>query len=102
MLCRPRCSDLFTRIAHTVGTPLVIIAVKGALSEDHWPEGGARDAVLAALADADDPPRVLKLAVQGMPGSGKPSELLAAAGIDAGNIAEAARQLVAASEGVPS
>jgi len=62
--------------------------------EDHWPEGGLGDAVLAALADADDPPRVVKLAVQGMPGSGKPSELLAAAGIDAEHIAAAARRLV--------
>jgi len=62
--------------------------------EDHWPEGGLGDAVLAALADTDDPPRVRKLAVQGMPGSGKPSELLAAAGIDAEHIAAAARRLV--------
>ncbi len=62
--------------------------------EDHWPEGGLGDAVLAALADVDDRPRVRKLAVQGMPGSGKPSELLASAGIDAGHIAAAARRLV--------
>jgi transketolase len=63
--------------------------------EDHWPEGGLGDAVLAALADADEPPRVVKLAVQEMPGSGKPEELLAAAGIDAEHIAEAARRIVA-------
>ncbi len=62
--------------------------------EDHWPEGGLGDAVLSAFADADDPPRVVKLAVREMPGSGKPEELLAAAGIDAEHIAEAARQLV--------
>jgi transketolase len=62
--------------------------------EDHWPEGGLGDAVLSALGDTDDPPRVVKLAVQGMPGSGKPEELLAAAGIDAEHIAEAARRLV--------
>jgi hypothetical protein len=31
-----------------------------------------------------------------MPGSGKPAELLAAAGIDAAHIAEAARELVVA------
>jgi transketolase len=63
--------------------------------EDHWPEGGLGDAVLAALADTDDPPRVVKLAVRGMPRSGKSDELLAAAGIDAEHIAAAARQLVA-------
>ena len=63
--------------------------------EDHWPEGGLGDAVMAALADTDDPPRVLKLAVSGMPRSGKPEELLAAAGIDAEHIEAAARTLVA-------
>ena len=62
--------------------------------EDHWPEGGLGDAVLSALAGTDDPPRVVKLAVQEVPGSGKPEELLAAAGIDAEHIAEAARLLV--------
>jgi len=64
--------------------------------EDHWPEGGLGDAVLAAFANADERPRVLKLAVHNMPGSGKPAELLAAAGIDAAHIAEAARRLVRA------
>ena len=64
--------------------------------EDHWAEGGLGEAVLAALADADERPRVLTLAVREMPRSGKPAELLAAAGIDAEHIAEAARQLVSA------
>jgi transketolase len=50
----------------------------------------------AEIADADERPRVLKLAVHNMPGSGKPAELLAAAGIDAAHIAEAARRLVRA------
>jgi transketolase len=63
--------------------------------EDHWPEGGLGDAVLAALGDTDGPPRVVKLAVHGMPRSGKPDELLATAGIDAEHIAAAARRLVA-------
>jgi len=63
--------------------------------EDHWAEGGLGDAVLAALADAEEPPRVVKLAVREMPRSGKPEELLAAAGIDAAQIADAARRLVA-------
>ena len=63
--------------------------------EDHWPEGGLGDAVIAALADSDEPPRVVKLAVEGMPRSGKPEELLAEAGIDAEHIAAAARRLIA-------
>ena len=62
--------------------------------EDHFPEGGLGDAVLAALAEKDEHPHVLKLAVREMPRSGKPDELLNAYGIDAEHIAAAARQLV--------
>jgi transketolase len=61
--------------------------------EDHWPEGGIGDAVLDALAEEQPHPIVVKLAVRGMPGSGTPAELLAAAGIDADHIAAAAREL---------
>jgi transketolase len=68
-------------------TPIVTV-------EDHWPEGGLGEAVLAALADLEEPPRVTKLAVRDMPHSGKPDQLLNAAGIDAEHIAEAARSLV--------
>ena len=64
--------------------------------EDHWPEGGIGESVLAAFADADERPRVEILAVRELPGSGKPAELLEAAGIDAAHIADAARQLVSA------
>jgi transketolase len=62
--------------------------------EDHWPEGGIGDAVLEALAEEQPHPVVVKLAVRSMPGSGTPAELLAAAGIDATHIADAARELV--------
>jgi transketolase len=62
--------------------------------EDHYPEGGVGDAVLAALAETGDQARVVKLAVNEMPHSGKPAELLSAYGIDAGHIAATARQLV--------
>jgi transketolase len=62
--------------------------------EDHYPEGGVGDAVLAALAESGAEARVVKLAVNDMPHSGKPAELLAAFGIDADRIANAARQLV--------
>jgi transketolase len=65
--------------------------------EDHWSEGGIGDAVLEALSDGGElPPQVVRLAVREMPGSGKPAELLAAAGIDADHIAQAARALVGA------
>jgi transketolase len=65
--------------------------------EDHWPEGGLGETVLSALAENEERPRVVVLGVRGMPGSGKPAELLAAAGIDADHIADAARELVRAS-----
>jgi transketolase len=64
--------------------------------EDHWVEGGLGDAVLAALAETDERPRVVKLAVSEMPRSGKPAELMAAYGIDADAIVRAARELVGA------
>ncbi len=63
--------------------------------EDHWPEGGLGDAVLGALAEVEGV-RVRKLAVTEMPGSGKPAELVHAAGIDAEAIVAAARELVRA------
>jgi transketolase len=68
-------------------------------AEDHWPEGGLGEAVFAAFAEADEQPRMIHLAVREMPTSGKPEELLAAAGIDAEHIAAAARKLVGATVG---
>jgi transketolase len=75
------------RTLRSLTTPILTV-------EDHFPEGGLGEAVLAALADADERPRVVSLAVREMPHSGKPAELLSAAGIDAEHIVEAARQLV--------
>lgn len=76
------------RAARETGGKLVVV-------EDHWPEGGLGDAVLDALADAGlDHPRVVKLAVSGMPGSGEPAELLNAAGIDAQHIVMAVKNLI--------
>src|SRR3954464_11563910 len=57
--------------------------------EDHWPEGGLGETVLSALAGEEL--SFAHLAVREMPTSGKPEELLAAAGIDAETIAAAAR-----------
>ena len=63
--------------------------------EDHAPEGGLGEAVLAALALAPRRPPVTQLAVRQMPHSGKPEELIREAGIDAHAIADAARRVVA-------
>jgi transketolase len=76
-----------------LGTPVVTV-------EDHWAEGGLGEAVLAALADVEERPQVTVLAVREMPRSGKPAELLAAAGIDADAIVAAARRLVGTRAGV--
>ena len=62
--------------------------------EDHWPEGGLGEAVLSALATHPQRPPICTLAVGAMPMSGKPAELLHAAGIDAEAITTAARQLL--------
>ena len=61
--------------------------------EDHAPEGGVGDAVLDALSDCGVTLALTKLAVREIPGSGKPEELLAGAGIDAAAIANAVRAL---------
>jgi transketolase len=64
--------------------------------EDHWSEGGIGDAVLAGLAGLGVYPTKLRhLAVRNMPGSGKPAELLEAAGIAARDIAFAVKELLA-------
>jgi transketolase len=65
--------------------------------EDHWPEGGLREAVLEALNGAGVNVPVTGLAPTGMPTSGTPAELLDQAGIDRAHIATAARALVRAS-----
>ena len=64
--------------------------------EDHFPEGGLGDAVLEVFDEDRDRPLVRRLAVRIMPGSATPAEQLAAAGIDAQHIADAARELVGA------
>jgi len=78
-----------TETLQAISTPIVTV-------EDHWPEGGIGEAVLSALAAIEERPPVVQLAVRDMPGSGKPAELLAAAGIDADAIVKAARRLVGA------
>jgi len=62
--------------------------------EDHHPEGGIGEAVLHVFAASEARPRIVTLAVEVMPTSGTPDELLAQAGIDQASIAEAALGLV--------
>jgi transketolase len=86
---KPIDTDALVDAVQTTGGLLVVV-------EDHWVEGGLGDAVLAALADAGvagEVVRFVHLAVREMPASGKPAELLAAAGIDAARIAEAVKDL---------
>ena len=75
------------REAAAVGGRLVVV-------EDHYPEGGLGEAVLAALAEAGQAHAMAHLAVRALPGSGTPKELMAAAGISADHVAAAARQLL--------
>jgi len=60
--------------------------------EDHYPEGGLGDAVAGELSG--DGIRVHKLAVNGLPRSGKADELLAKYGIDAAAIVAKVRALI--------
>jgi transketolase len=61
--------------------------------EDHWAEGGLGDAVQDVFADADERPRIVKLAVRTLVGSGTGAELLHETGIDADAIVKAAKRL---------
>jgi transketolase len=70
-------------VAETGGRAIVV--------EDHYPGGGLGDAVASALAGAA---KLAHLCVRELPRSGKPGELMEAAGISAAAIARAARELV--------
>ncbi len=86
---KPIDADALVAAARATGGRLVVV-------EDHWPEGGIGDAALAALAEAGaEATRVRHLAVREMPTSGKPAELLDAAGISATHIVAAVRELLA-------
>jgi transketolase len=64
------------------------------VAEDHYPQGGMAAAVLEALAEDAQRPRLAHCAVRGLPTSGTPAELMDAAGISASHIAAAARELL--------
>jgi transketolase len=59
--------------------------------EDHYPEGGLGDAVAGELSS--EGVKVHKLAVNGIPHSGQPAELMAAYGIDAAAIVKQVKAL---------
>lgn len=62
--------------------------------EDHYPEGGIGEAVLSALAN--EAFRYRRLAVNGLPRSGKSEELMDAHGISSRRIVEAVKSLTGA------
>jgi len=90
-----RVIDLFSVKPIDRATLLEAAADTGAIItvEDHWPEGGLGEAVLSVFGDADEQPRVMKLAVRALPGSATPAQQLADARIDAAAIVDAARAL---------
>ena len=61
--------------------------------EDHYPEGGLGDSVLASLATVRNSV-VKKLAVNGVPRSGPPAELLEMFGISANHIVKACNDII--------
>jgi transketolase len=87
---KPIDADTLRRTCLETGGRIVV-------AEDHYPEGGIGSAVLEALAGPDTPElHAVLLGVKSLPTSGKPQELLDAAGISARHITAAARRLVAA------
>jgi transketolase len=83
---KPLDADTLRQAAADTGTLVTV--------EDHWPEGGLGDAVLAVFAGDEARPVVRHLAVRAMPGSATPAEQLADAGIDADAIVNAVHDLL--------
>jgi transketolase len=86
---KPIDTETLVAAAAATGDRLVVV-------EDHYPAGGIGSAVLEALNDAGHPARIVHLAVRGLPGSGTPEELMDAAGISTGRVAQAAREVLQA------
>jgi len=83
--------------AATVSAAVKATAGRVVTVEDHWAEGGIGDAVLEALsAHKVTATGMVRLAVRDMPGSGKPQELIDAAGIGATAIVSAVKGLASA------
>ena len=80
---KPVDGDTLTTAADETGRIIVV--------EDHHAEGGLGDAVLEAVGNRGE---VRKVAVRGVPRSGKPDELIHAFGIDAESIVNEVRQAI--------
>jgi transketolase len=94
---RARVLDLYS--VKPIDTEALVTAVaatgdRAVVVEDHYPAGGIGSAVLEALNDAGHPARIVHLAVRGLPRSGTAGELMEAAGISAGRVVQAARELL--------
>ncbi len=84
---KPLDTEGLAAAARDAGRRIVVV-------EDHYPEGGLGETVLAALAPFHEEFRVEHLAVRGMPGSGTPAELMTAAGISSADVEAAALRLL--------
>lgn len=82
---KPIDTETLRQTAHQTNNTLITV-------EDHYPEGGLGDAVIAAVAT--EGVSVHKLAVNGIPRSGKPEELLERHGISADTIVQKVKTLV--------
>jgi len=81
---KPVDRDTLLAAARSTGNTLLVV-------EDHYAQGGLAEAVMGAVAQ--DGVRVRQLAVREIPTSGKPAELLDAAGLSARHIIEHALAL---------
>jgi len=85
---KPIDSETLFAAAEEAGNKIITV-------EDHWPEGGLGEAVLEAFSERDGAqPEIVKLAVESLPGSGTPAELLEEAGISAHDIVQAVHALL--------
>lgn len=82
---KPLDRETLCRVAYETGG--IILTV-----EDHYPEGGLGDAIAAVAAE--EGLRVMKLAVNDLPRSGKPEELLDRYGISARRIMQRVREVI--------
>jgi transketolase len=84
---KPIDKDTIQKAAAECGGQLFVV-------EDHWAQGGMGDAVLEVFdGQSSLHPSVTRIAVRDIPGSGKPEELIDAAGISARHIVEAVKAI---------
>merc|ERR1712004_4840 len=83
---KPLDADTIIQSAKATGGRIITV-------EDHYPEGGIGDAVCGAVAEERDI-IVKKLAVHGVPRSGKPAELLKMFNIDSTAICRAVKEIL--------